>query len=120
MHWYFMGRRRNSRAQKIAKKIDRLQARIGRAQARLAHMHETLASGGYRTSRVYGWPGVRILRGLMWAGMWFVGNTDRWFRDHDSRPSQWISPQPAPPQDQTLPQIRNRGFWTFGRRTRNV
>jgi hypothetical protein len=121
MHWYFRdGRTSKGKAHKIARKIDRLQARINRTQARIARMHESLASGGYRTSRVYGWPGIRILRGLYWAGLWIAGKHDSWFRDHDERPSQWISPSTLPAVGGKLPEVRNRSFWTFGRRTRQA
>jgi hypothetical protein len=50
-----------------------------------------------------------MLRGLVWAGLWLAEQGDK------VRPRYLGTSLPSA----SFPEERGRGFWTFGRRTRN-
>jgi hypothetical protein len=107
-------------SQHIARKIARTQAKIAKAQARLAKLHGQLQNAPSISPprRPYFAPPRGLLRGLLWAGLWWMDNPERIIQMITKWHDKATEPQPIP-QAKAIPDTHGRGFWTFGRRTRN-
>jgi hypothetical protein len=109
--WYLLGPHRTHRNQRLARKIARAQAKVDKAQARLARLQGAWTPASGPRIRPYFWTGRGLLRGILWAGLYAIERFGKTLGTIDSK-----FPQPAA---KALPESHDRGFWTFGRRTRS-